>query len=126
MSHGMKIAIPHWQGRLSPVFDVCGRVMVVETDGRHEIGRSEAAVTGIDPLDRVRLLSALGVDVLICGAISRYLEAALAAAGIHVLAEVCGPVEAVLAGFLARGRTASCHRMPGCRRRQRRHGHGRC
>jgi predicted Fe-Mo cluster-binding NifX family protein len=121
----MKIAIPHWQGRLSPVFDVCGRLLVVETDGRQEIGRGDVAITGVDPLDRVLQLSALGIDVLICGAISRYLEAAVAAAGIRVLAEVCGPVEAVLAGFLDRGRTASCHRMPGCRRRQRRHGRGR-
>jgi predicted Fe-Mo cluster-binding NifX family protein len=119
----MKIAIPHWQGRLSPVFDVCGRLLVVETDGRQEIGRSNLAITGGDPLDRVRQLSALGIEVLICGAISRYLEAALAAAGTRVLAEVCGPVETVLADFLARGRTAPCHRMPGCRRRQRRHGH---
>jgi len=121
----MKIAIPHWQGRLSPVFDVCGRLWVVETDGRREIGRDDVAITGAEPLDRVLQLSALGIDVLICGAISRYLEAAVASAGIRVLAEVCGPVETVLAGFLARGRTASCHRMPGCRRRQRRHGHGR-
>jgi predicted Fe-Mo cluster-binding NifX family protein len=121
----MKIAIPPWQGRLSPVFDVCGRLWVVETDGHREIGRDDVAITGVDPLDRVLQLSALGIDVLICGAISRYLEAALASAGIRVLAEVCGPVETVLAGFLTRGRTASCHRMPGCRRRQRRHGHGR-
>ncbi|MEE4608436.1 MAG: NifB/NifX family molybdenum-iron cluster-binding protein [Desulfobacteraceae bacterium] len=121
----MKIAIPHWQGRLSPVFDVCGRLLVVETENGRESGRSDVVVTGQEPLNRVTQLKALEIDVLICGAISRYMEAALAAAGIRVLAEVCGPVEAVLAGFLARGRTAACHRMPGCRRRQCRHGRGR-
>ena len=26
----MKVAIPHWQGRISPVFDVAGNVLVVE------------------------------------------------------------------------------------------------
>jgi predicted Fe-Mo cluster-binding NifX family protein len=122
---GMKIAIPHWQGRVSPVFDVCGRLLVVEMENGREIGRSDVVVTGHDPLNRVAQIKALGIDVLICGAISRTMEAALAAAGIRVWAEVCGPVEAVLAGFLARGRTAACHRMPGCRRRRRRHGHGR-
>ncbi|MBW1648397.1 MAG: hypothetical protein JRJ72_09900 [Deltaproteobacteria bacterium] len=121
----MKIAIPHWQGRVSPVFDVCGRLLVVETESGREIGRSDVAVTGRDPLDRVTQLKTLGIDVLICGAISRTMEAVLAAAGIRVWAQVCGPAEAVLAGFLARGRTAACHRMPGCRRRQRRHRRGR-
>jgi predicted Fe-Mo cluster-binding NifX family protein len=120
----MKIAIPHWEGRLSPVFDVSGRLLIVDAEGRRELGRGDVVLTGRDPLERVRQLTALGVEVLICGAISRYLEAALAAAGVRVLAEVCGPVEAVLEGFLTRGRTASCHRMPGCRRRRRRHGCG--
>lgn len=121
----MKIALPHWQGRLSPVFDVCGRLLVVEAENGRESGRSDVVLTANDPLNRVAQLKALGIDVLICGAISRTMEAALVAGGIRVLAEVCGPVEAVLAGFLARGRTAACHRMPGCRRRQRRHGQGR-
>ena len=121
----MKIAIPQWQGRLSPVFDVCGCLLVVETDGRQEIRRGEVDLAGCDTDQRVRQLSTLGIDILICGAISRYMEAALTAAGIRVLAEVCGPVEAVLNGFLSRGFTAAAHRMPGCRRRQRRRGWGR-
>lgn len=114
----MKIALPQWQGRLSPVFDVCGRLLVVELDGRQEIGRHEWCLTGPDPFERTRQLSALGVEVLICGAISREMAAALAAAGIRVLPEVCGPVEAVLAGYLDRGCTRPDHRMPGCRRRR--------
>ena len=125
MTKGMKIAIPDWQGRLAPVFDVCGRLLVVEAEGRHEIRRQEVSLAGCDAPERIRQLGAMGVDVLICGAISRYLEAALTAAGIRVLAFVCGPVETVLDGFLVRGGTGTNHRMPGCRRCQRRHGHGR-
>ena len=121
----MKIAIPQWQGRLAPVFDVCGRLLVVEVNGRQEIRRGEVDLAGRDCDQRVQQLAALGIDILICGAVSRFLEAALTAAGIRVLSEVCGPVEAVLDGFLSRGCTAAAHRMPGCRRRQRRRGRGR-
>ncbi len=122
---GMRIAIPQWQGRVAPVFDVCGHLLMVETDGSHEVARQDIPLGGSEPHDRVRRLAALGVDVLICGAVSRHLEAALTAAGIRVLPFVCGPVEAVLSGFHAFGGAAPDHHMPGCRRRRQRQGRGR-
>ena len=118
----MKIAIPDWQGRVAPVFDVCGRLWVIELSARREIGRAEVQFGGCAAFQRVRRISDLGVDVLICGAISRNMEAALTAAGIRVLAFFCGPVERVLAGFLATGSPDAAFCMPGCRRRRRRRG----
>ena len=118
----MKIAIPDWQGRVAPVFDVCGQLWVIEVAEGREIGRSEVQLGGCEAFRRVRRISELGVDVLICGAISRNVEAALAAAGIRVLAFIRGPVETVLAGFLARGCPDEEACMPGCHRRRRRRG----
>jgi len=30
----MKVAIPHWQGRISPVFDVAGALLLVDVANR--------------------------------------------------------------------------------------------
>ena len=37
----MKVAIPTWNGRVSPVLDVASRLLVVEIEGGAELARSE-------------------------------------------------------------------------------------
>ena len=67
-----------------------------------------------------RRLAELGVDVLVCGAISWPLEALLTASGIRVIPLVCGGVEEMVRAF--RGGTLGDERftMPGCCRKRRR------
>jgi len=121
----MKVAIPHWQGRVSPVFDVAGRVLLVELDGGLERGRRDVAFDVEAPHARVERLAAHGTDVLVCGAISRTLETAIAAAGIEVIAQRCGDVECVLAAFLDGRLSRGGFLMPGCRCGRRRGRRGR-
>ena len=54
------------------------------------------ALETADPFLRAQELKNLGVDVVVCGAISQPFEAALSAAGIKVIGFVCGPLEEVL------------------------------
>jgi len=42
----MKVAIPYWQERVSPVFDVAGRVLLVEVAEGKEQGRQDLAMEG--------------------------------------------------------------------------------
>jgi predicted Fe-Mo cluster-binding NifX family protein len=124
----MKVAIPHWQGRVSPVFDVAGQVMVVEVNGGIERGREDVVLDVEDPQARAARLSQAGADVLICGAISWPLEMAVSAAGIQVIPQTCGDVESVLAAFVDGRLGQDAFLMPGCcgRRRLRgRHRRGR-
>ncbi len=120
----MKIAIPHCRGRVSPVFDVARNILVIETDGQVELGRQDVVINAEDPPMRAARLSEAGVDVLICGAISRPMEIAVVAAGIDVILQTCGEVETVLAAFLEGRLGRDAFRMPGCcgRRRRRRRG----
>ncbi len=113
----MRIAIPYWQGRVSPVFDEASCLMLVEVlDGR-EVRRETRTLTHLDPLRRTREVSQMGTEVLICGAISRPLEMALSDAGVTTIAQTCGSVEEVLAAFINGRLDSDAYMMPGCRRR---------
>jgi predicted Fe-Mo cluster-binding NifX family protein len=121
----MKLAIPVWQGRISPVFDVAGQLLLVElTDGR-EVARQEQMVDETSADERSRKLAELGVETLICAGISQSLETGLADRGIRVIARICGNVEDVLAAFVARRLREERFAMPGCcGQRRRRHSGG--
>lgn len=82
----MKVAVPDWEGRVSPVFDVARQVLLVDLDGDENHGRRYVESLGsLGPHDRARRLAELGVDVLVCGAISWPLETLLTASGIRVV-----------------------------------------
>jgi predicted Fe-Mo cluster-binding NifX family protein len=123
----MKIAIPTWQGRISPVLDVARRVLVVELEDAAERARTVEVLDETEPAARVRRLAVLGVDVLICGAISQHLESLLQAEGIRTIPQTCGDVEEVLRAFMDGRLLEPAFLMPGCRghRRRCRHRRGR-
>ncbi|MFP4106158.1 MAG: NifB/NifX family molybdenum-iron cluster-binding protein [Phycisphaerae bacterium] len=122
----MKVAIPHWQGRVSPVFDVSGSVLVVELENSVEQSRKELLLDTDDPRVRSSLLCEHGVDVLICGAISRGLELILRSRGVDVISQTCGEVRNVLDAFAHGKLNTDAFLMPGCCRRRRRRGRNRC
>jgi len=109
----MKLAIPVSSGRISTAFDFSRHVVVVEYQDRHEIRRRELILEEELPLSRVRRLEALGVSVLICGAISRSLAERLAGSGIDIIPFVSGPVEEVLAAYFAGDLDSARFLMPG-------------
>ena len=111
-----KIALPHWQGRVSPVFDVARQVILAEVSAGAFLRRGNLVLGAEDPQCRSVLLASAGVEVLICGAISWPFEIALSAAGITVVSQICGQVDNVLRAY-ATGRLDQSHYfMPGCRR----------
>ncbi len=123
----MKISIPEWQGWISPVFDVAAHLLVVNVKDGEILERHEVLLTADDLMPRVRQVTELGVDILICGAISWPLELALSKAGIEVVAQTCGEVEHVLSSFIAGRFSQDMFLMPGCwGRRRRLRGQYRC
>jgi predicted Fe-Mo cluster-binding NifX family protein len=111
----MKIAIAYHQHRISPVFDVATRMLLVEIEAGREVWRKNRMIFQSDALDRARYLYRLGVEILICGAISWRLENALSSLGIQVIACTCGPLEEVIRAFLNQKLFAEgTFKMPGC------------
>jgi predicted Fe-Mo cluster-binding NifX family protein len=122
----MKVGIATWDGRLSPVFDVARYLLVVDVEDNTEVGRRQMSLEESQLASRARRLTELGVQVLICGAISRPLEAMLVSAGVHVIPQTCGPVEDVLQAFLQQQLANDAFLMPGCCGRRRRFRRGQC
>jgi len=116
----MLVAIPQWRGRVSPVFDVAEQIVLVELAGGREVARCLDTLPGGPPAMRVGRLAELGVEVLVCGAISRPLEWLVRAQSIEVIACICGEVEEVIQAFRNGSLDQDRFVMPGCSGRRRR------
>ncbi len=114
----MLIAVPHSQGRVSPVLDVAARLMLVRLKGGAEVERREVVLFERQPGGMVHSLRECGVKVVICGAISQELLAAVQQADIRVVPQVCGELDLVIEAFRS-GRLAQREfAMPGCWRQR--------
>lgn len=119
------VAIAKFQGSVSPVFDVSDKLCLIEIVNGTEMQRKDVLLkAGRYPFERAGEMAAMGIEVLLCGAISYALETALMSAGIRVFGFLCGNLETILGAFVKGRLTDSRFFMPGCfGRRQRRRFH---
>jgi len=110
----MKIAIPTWNDRVSPVFDTSSRLLVVEVDEEKECSIFETDISEHFLPSKIMRLTGLGIDTLICGAISRPLTYMITTAGIKLIPWISGQVEDVLQAFLKGNLFDPLFIMPGC------------
>ena len=110
----MKLALAVWNGRISPVFDASRHLDVLAIDNGQVVSRHEYEIETSDPFARAKRLADLGVETLICGAVSRPLAEMIGARGIRVIPFVAGETEEVLAAFLAGKLPSPSMAMPGC------------
>jgi predicted Fe-Mo cluster-binding NifX family protein len=122
----MRLAVPVWQGRVSPVLDVARRLLVVDVVGGSEVSRAwEELGPGLLP-DRIRRLVGLGIDAIVCGAVSRQMMGTLVGLGITVFPGMRGEVEEVLRSVVRGGTPDARFFLPGYEvRRMRRRWRGR-
>lgn len=111
----MKAAIATWQNRVAPVFDVTDEVTVVAVEEGCVTDRSYVILSGADPVARAASLAGLGVDILICGAISRPLLSLVSARNIEVVPFVTGELDSIISAWLEDRLTNGTYAMPGCR-----------
>ena len=110
----MKIAIPIYNDSVSNVFDFAHRLLLVDIENGKETKRSEVALESRLLPQRVGQLKSLGVDILVCGAISRVLANTVTASGIQLLPYVTGRVDDILQAYLAGQLVKPEFTMPGC------------
>ena len=120
----MRLGIPVWGDRVSPVLDAAARLVVVDLDEGGE--PTEVALGQTGGARRASAIAGLGLDVLICGAVTAHLANLLEASGVRVVPWVSGTVDDVVSAFREDALSKARFSMPGCRcgRGRRRHGGG--
>ena len=111
----MKIAIPVWNGFVSSVFDFAHSLLVVDLNGKQETNRLQIQLEQQTIPQWVNQLLGSGINVIICGAISRPLAATLTASNIKVIPFVSGSVDEVLEAYLGNRLAEPQFLQPGCR-----------
>ena len=96
----MKVAIPMFGERIAPRFDCAEGFLVVETENGEIVSRKELPVGHFTPFDRIRVLSQLGINTLICSGIDGFCARQLAFHGLKVYSSITGEAEDALRSFL--------------------------
>jgi predicted Fe-Mo cluster-binding NifX family protein len=113
----MRVAISTWNGRISPVFDVARRLLVLEI-GQGGIEQRREQSLGEGAAARIQQIADAGVQVLLCGAISQPIADMLAAQGVRVVPFISGDIDEVIEAYLTGALDFPRFAMPGCRRRR--------
>jgi predicted Fe-Mo cluster-binding NifX family protein len=107
------IAIPIYKSRVSPVFDSCTRVLIIDLKDKQEIARREVILENFSLTGRIEVLGKLNVKMIICGGISDVLYKLLKNANIRLITGIAGEVEQVIHAYLRDQLNQECFYMPG-------------
>lgn len=116
---GRKIAIPAFNNRISPLFDVSGRFVIFKTDDRTIDERYCIDTSGNSGFEKIERLCVESVNVIICSAISKYFAEYITVKGMDLFPGVIGDVDDVIKAYLSDNLTEDTYSMPGCRNRRR-------
>jgi predicted Fe-Mo cluster-binding NifX family protein len=121
----MIVALTHWNGRVSPVLDVSREAWILTIESGTVTGRSNESIETPTTALKIERLTELGVETLICGAISGALHNELTARRVKVVGFVAGEIDEVVESFLAGTLPTPALSMPGYCGRQNRFRGGR-
>jgi len=111
----MKAAFSFAGNRIAPVFDVAPLIGVIE--GVPDAGNKEMVVEDLGegfPMQKAYRLVELGIEILVCGAVSRPLHELVNSCGIEVIPFVTGDLDAIIGAWSAGTLDADRFIMPGC------------
>lgn len=111
----MTVGITTWGDRVSPVLDAAERLLVFRT-GSVAGGTSVVDLSGLSFWGRAAEIERAGIDVLICGAVTRPLLDALTGSGLTVVPWISGSVDEILEAFSCGELSNERFAMPGCGR----------
>ena len=110
----MKAAFATWNDRIAPVFDVARQIHIVQSHSGRIIEEASVGLVEEIPMQKALRLSALGINTLVCGAISQPMQALISAYGIQVIPFVAGDLAEVIQAWLNGEIEHARFAMPGC------------
>ena len=111
-----------WGERVSPLFDVSRRALLLDLAEGRVVGRDELDLPEGSGEASLAALRRHGATTLLCGAVSEELALRAAALGLELVPFLAGEVEAVIAAYLTSRLRNDAFAMPGCGGRWRRRG----
>jgi predicted Fe-Mo cluster-binding NifX family protein len=110
----MKIGLPIWGQRLSPVLDFAHQLLVVEVrNGVVAQRRYHKMNPRLPAISQATVLADLQISMLICGSISLDLANLIRPCGIRIIPFITGEVEEILRAYLNNTLSHPKFRMPG-------------
>ena len=109
----IRVAIPIFRSRVSPVFDSCTRVLLVDIEKNREIERNEIYLDELSLTERVTIIQKSKVTTVICGGISDMLQNMLRGVDIKLRTGIAGEVDQVVAAYLSKALDEPRFHMPG-------------
>ena len=120
----MKVAITIWDNRISPVLDSSHMLLIAEIENSKIMNKTNIAYNPQMPSRLPELLSELGIEVLICGAVSQLPADMIESSGVKLIPFITGNVDEILASYAKSATVVPSYLMPGCgcksRKKQRR------
>ena len=116
----MKIAVPVWDGNISPVLDTAKCIKVFDVENGKIISHTEVHIDDRGIREKVQIITDTA-QILLCGALSSQMASCLSSAGVGVYPWMMGNAER-LVELIASGRIPGPEfSMPGCRGKNCRH-----
>jgi predicted Fe-Mo cluster-binding NifX family protein len=109
-----RAAFSCWNGRIAPLFDTARELHVFEAEGERIVSKADESLPAGPPERRAARLATLGVETLVCGAISRATREAVVSLGVRVVPFVSGDRNEVVRAWLEGGLERPVFTMPGC------------
>jgi len=109
----IRIAIPIFHNRVSPVLDTCTRLLIIDFDGKADVEKREIPFDVYSQSERFKIVKNLNPDAIICCGISEVFDKMLQSAGIRLISGIAGDVEQVTEAFLSNRIDDPSFRMPG-------------
>jgi predicted Fe-Mo cluster-binding NifX family protein len=115
----MKISIPINGGRIAPRLPLAKEVIIVELQGKRELGREKVDISLLHPMEIPDFLASAGVTKVIAGGVTWHLQEMLRIHNIDVIWGIMGAVDEVLDFYLKKGLQDGMGPCPPPRRRRR-------
>ena len=109
-----RAAFAVWNDRIAPVFDVTRQIRLVEAESGRIVSESLEQLPDDDGSSKALRLTELGVETLVCGAISRSMQVMVAAYGIRTVPFVAGDLREIVKAWLSGELEKRIFAMPGC------------
>lgn len=108
-----RIAVPVFNGRVSPVIDTCTQLYMLESDGRQFVANRTVPMKGASIFERASEIKKLGIQLIICGAVGEAFYNLLKEADIDLVCGITGDIDEVIDAYRDGALSQVRFRMPG-------------